>query len=144
MQAPWWWAKTETCRSYIYVHFNSNFNVFFFKLINVQLLVSEIYVYQNARCNDKKKTLVVFVLRVTEERTRIWTICFVFHNKALQARNSKIRRCVYQVSRKYLYLNYHHSILTHYLLLIVMFWMNLFIYAFPVCVSVRHALYLGN
>ena len=22
MQAPWWWSKTETCRSDIYVHFN--------------------------------------------------------------------------------------------------------------------------
>ena len=29
MQAPWWWSKTETCRSDIYVYFNVNFNVFF-------------------------------------------------------------------------------------------------------------------
>ena len=29
MQAPWWWSKTETCRSDIYVHFNVNFGVFF-------------------------------------------------------------------------------------------------------------------
>jgi len=28
------------------------FNVFF-KLINVQLLVSELYTHQNAQCNDK-------------------------------------------------------------------------------------------
>jgi len=35
----------------IYVYFNINFNVFF-KLINVHLLVSELYMYQNARCND--------------------------------------------------------------------------------------------
>jgi len=27
----------------------------FFKLIKVRLLVSEPYIYQNARCNDKKK-----------------------------------------------------------------------------------------
>ena len=36
------------------MYFNVNFNVFF-KLIKVHLLVSELYVYQNARCNDKKK-----------------------------------------------------------------------------------------
>ena len=28
MQAPWWWSKTETRRSDIYVYFNVNFNVF--------------------------------------------------------------------------------------------------------------------
>ena len=34
--------------------FYVNFNVFF-KLIKVPLLVSELYIYQNARCNDKTK-----------------------------------------------------------------------------------------
>ena len=34
------------------MYFNVNFNVFF-KLIKVHLLVSELYVYQNAQCNDK-------------------------------------------------------------------------------------------
>ena len=34
-----------------YVYFNVNF----IKLIKVHLLVSELYIYQNARCNDKKK-----------------------------------------------------------------------------------------
>ena len=29
----------------------------FFKLIKVHLLVSELYIYQNARCNDKKKIM---------------------------------------------------------------------------------------
>ena len=59
MQALWWWSKTETRRSDTYVCFNVNFNVFF-KLIKVHLLVSELYIYQNARCNDKeKKTLYV-------------------------------------------------------------------------------------
>ena len=38
------------------MYFSVNFNVFF-KLIKVHLLVSELYVYQNARCNDKKKML---------------------------------------------------------------------------------------
>ena len=52
MQAPWWWSKNKTCRSDIYVYFNVNFNVFF-KLIKVYFLVSELYIYQNARCNDK-------------------------------------------------------------------------------------------
>ena len=27
----------------------------FFKLMKVHLLVSELYIYQNVRCNDKKK-----------------------------------------------------------------------------------------
>jgi len=35
------------------VHFNVNFNVFF-KLIKVHLFVSELYMYQTVRCNDKK------------------------------------------------------------------------------------------
>ena len=56
MQAPWWWSKTETCRSDICVYFNVNFNVFF-KLIKVHLLVSELYIYQNARCNDKNSSV---------------------------------------------------------------------------------------
>ena len=47
---------TETCRSDIYVYFNVNFNVFF-KIKKVHLLVSELYMYQNARCNDKKDAL---------------------------------------------------------------------------------------
>jgi len=36
------------------VYFNVNFNVFF-KLIKLHLLVSELNIYQNALCNDKKK-----------------------------------------------------------------------------------------
>jgi len=39
------------------VYFNVNFNAFF-KLIKVHLLVSELNVYQNARCNDKKKIIL--------------------------------------------------------------------------------------
>ena len=35
---------------------NVNFNVFF-KLMKVYLLVGELYIYQNARCNDKKKNV---------------------------------------------------------------------------------------
>ena len=34
------------------MYFNVNFNVLF-KLIRVHLLVCELYVYQNVRCNDK-------------------------------------------------------------------------------------------
>jgi len=37
---------------YLYV-FHVNFNVLY-KLIKVHLLVSELYIYQNARCNEKK------------------------------------------------------------------------------------------
>jgi len=33
------------------MYFNVNFNVFF-KLIKVHLVVSEVYIYQNAQCND--------------------------------------------------------------------------------------------
>jgi len=43
---------------FFYVYFNVNFNVFY-KLI-VHLLVSELYIYQNARCNDKNNQLVYF------------------------------------------------------------------------------------
>jgi len=38
----------------MYVYFNVNFNVFF-KFIKVHLLVSELYIYQNARCNNKNQ-----------------------------------------------------------------------------------------
>ena len=38
------------------MYLNVNFNVLF-KLINVYLLVSELYIYQNARCNDKNYRL---------------------------------------------------------------------------------------
>jgi len=31
-----------------------------YKLIKVHLLVSELYMYQNARCNDKKKVPASF------------------------------------------------------------------------------------
>ena len=43
------------------MYFNVNYNVFF-KLINGHLLVSELYMYQNARCNDKKKTYLIFIV----------------------------------------------------------------------------------
>ena len=42
------------------MYFSVNFNVLF-KLIKVHLLVSELYIYQNVRCNDKnyiRRTLV--------------------------------------------------------------------------------------
>ena len=38
------------------MYFNVNFNVLF-KLIKVCLLVSELYIYENARSNDKKKSI---------------------------------------------------------------------------------------
>jgi len=43
------------------VYFNVNFIVFF-KLIKLHLLVSELCIYQNARCNDKKKIVFHFVV----------------------------------------------------------------------------------
>ena len=48
-------CRHTTCRSEIYVYFNANFHVFF-KIKKVHLLVSEHYIDQNARRNDKKKT----------------------------------------------------------------------------------------
>ena len=51
MQALWWWSKTETCRSDIYVYINVNFNVFFKSKIafvgewNLQLSLGFIYAY---------------------------------------------------------------------------------------------------
>ena len=45
MKAPWWWSKTKIFRSDIYVYFDVNFKVFFFfRLIRVHLLVSELYI----------------------------------------------------------------------------------------------------
>ena len=38
------------------MYFNVNFNVFF-KLIKVHLLVSELYIYQNARYNDNSQLM---------------------------------------------------------------------------------------
>ena len=43
------------------MHFNVNFNVFFLKL-KVHLLVSELYIYQNARCKKKKIRLNMLYL----------------------------------------------------------------------------------
>jgi len=40
------------------LYFTENFNVFF-KLIKVHFLVSELYMYQNARCNDRKTLMVL-------------------------------------------------------------------------------------
>ena len=39
------------------MYFDVKFDVFF-KLIEVHLLVSELNIYQNARCNDKKNLSV--------------------------------------------------------------------------------------
>jgi len=46
------------------MYFNVNFNVFF-KLIKVHVLVSELYVHQNAWCNDKKTIIYNLFVRVT-------------------------------------------------------------------------------
>jgi len=62
------------------VYFNVNFNVFF-KLIKVNLLVSELYIYQNARCNDKKENINVAGMVCLSVRPSVWnnsaaTCCF--------------------------------------------------------------------
>jgi hypothetical protein len=44
----------------IYIYFKVNFSVFF-KLIKVHFLVSELYIYQIAQCNNKKKYYVIDV-----------------------------------------------------------------------------------
>ena len=42
------------------MYFNVNFYVFLNK--NVHLLVSELYIYQNVRCNNKKKVRSLYLL----------------------------------------------------------------------------------
>ena len=63
-------VETETCRSNICVYFNVNFNVFF-KLIKVHLLVSELYIYQNARCNDKKNKIAIHITKTTKNTFKL-------------------------------------------------------------------------
>jgi len=47
------------------VYFKVNFNVFF-KLIKVHFLVSELYVHQNARCNNKNHASnIIFLETIT-------------------------------------------------------------------------------
>ena len=70
VQAPWWWSKTETCRSDIHVYFNVNFNVFF-KLIEVHFLVSELYVFL-LKCYSH--ILYIFPALWTG-----WYYCFLTH-----------------------------------------------------------------
>ena len=45
----------------MYVYFNINFNVFFLNK-EVHLLVSEPYIYQNARYNNKKKKITKIIV----------------------------------------------------------------------------------
>ena len=47
------------------MYFNVNFNVFF-KLVQVHLLVSELYIHQNARCDDKKRLLPTCLLNLED------------------------------------------------------------------------------
>ena len=60
---------------------NVNFNVFF-KLIKVHFLASELYVYQNVRCNDKK----VFVTVILNNRTFV-TIIKIKHKLYIVSRS---------------------------------------------------------
>ena len=55
------------------MYFHVNFNVFL-KLIKVHLLVSELYIYQNTRCNKKKPQFLAFPKRnqVTVPATISW------------------------------------------------------------------------
>ena len=53
------------------MYFNVNFNVLF-KLIKVHLLVSELYIYQNARCNDKSSRYSFQILTKLEFSQRIF------------------------------------------------------------------------
>jgi len=55
------------------VYFNVNFNVFFLNK-KVHLLVSELYIYQYARCNNKKKTDTTFVKSLTVTSENIYKI----------------------------------------------------------------------
>ena len=60
------------------MYFNVNFNVFF-KLIKVHLLVSELYIYQNARCNDENPLVLLSFLWFLKHKSKRNT-----HNPELQ------------------------------------------------------------
>ena len=78
MQSLWWWSKTETCRSDIYVYFNVNFNVFF-KIKKLHLLVSELYIYRNARCNNKKARYIsIFPVTTNTHREKFYYVAASF------------------------------------------------------------------
>jgi hypothetical protein len=60
----------------IYVYFSVNFNVFF-KLKKVHMLISELYIHQNARCNDKKSTqdcCIANFMKLSNSKTRAITV----------------------------------------------------------------------
>jgi len=54
----------------------------FFKLIKVHLLVSELYIYQNARCNNKKRGqgIKLSVKRIIH-KSEVWCHCTLFLNR---------------------------------------------------------------
>ena len=58
--------------------FNVNFNVFF-KSIKVHLLVSELYIYQNARCKDKNYHLCFYIL----DHSQNMKLCSEFKRSSL-------------------------------------------------------------
>ena len=72
------------------MYFNVNFNVFLNK--KVHLLVSELYIYQNARCNNKKKLLCysAYVESVLNKNNNVW------NNISIQQKASPVadyKRC---------------------------------------------------
>ena len=56
--------------------FNVNFNVFL-KLIKVHLLMSELYIYKNAQCNDKNCVTVILLNHI------VYTLDRAFYCKLL-------------------------------------------------------------
>jgi len=56
------------------MYFNVNFNVFF-KLIKVHLLVSELYIYQDARCNGKKGSWCYYPGRLFSQHFCGYRLC---------------------------------------------------------------------
>jgi len=48
----------------------------FFKLIKVHLLVSELYIHQNARCNDKKNPKILEFLSIPLSAPQISDVSF--------------------------------------------------------------------
>ena len=65
------------------MYFDVNFNVFF-KLIKVHLLVSELYIHQNPRCNNKNKIEKEYFennLNKTEAQLRyVYLLCIYLFN----------------------------------------------------------------
>ena len=68
----------------IYVYFNVNFNVFF-KLIKVHFLVTKLYIYQNARFNNRKNSKIALSFLFKQTSFAIYSIRTFSNVESLRA-----------------------------------------------------------